>query len=227
MKKLILPLLLFTTILAAFSQSERDSLLMHRRYYEDQIYLGVTYDFFVNRPEQYQRTGLPVGFHMGFMKDIPLDKKGQIAFAIGGGYVMNTYKHNISFPGFTMEDLTGINGSNSLKTHAAELQISIRLRNSSPLIKPFWRIYAGVRVDYIAYARNTRRREGEPKSFQDVTPYIDQIQYGPQISFGYGKLNLYATYSLKPLLLGNTPQNNQKNPVDMKEIIIGLRFFIF
>jgi hypothetical protein len=212
------------SLLGLWAQEENSFEGTH--YLEDQLYVGFTYDFFLNRPDEYQRTGLPVGFHMGFIKDIPLDSRSRFAFGIGAGYVIGTYKHNIQLPAYTMEDFGVINASGTLHTHALELPLVFRWRTSTPEIQPFVRIYAGVRVNYIFYARNIFRQEGENKVVTHVTHLIDPIQYGPYLSVGYGNLNLYFTYSIKPLFIRSS-SSQQRDVWDLKEIKMGLRFYIF
>ena len=44
-----------------------------RKYLEDQFYLGVTYNFLMDLPEEAEQRNLSYGLQGGFIKDIPLN----------------------------------------------------------------------------------------------------------------------------------------------------------
>jgi len=218
---LIVILLLFFYV-PGFSQSGD----LEEHYLEDQLYASINYNFFRSRPQDYQRTGLPVGFQLGFIKDVPLTKSGRYAFAIGGGYSISNYKHNIELPAYVLEDYALVNASGTLVTHAVELPIEFRFRTSSPEIKPFFRAYGGFLFQYIFYARNIYRQDGVPTERETVTPLLDRSQHGFYISVGYGNINGYLFFGTKPLFV-RSPEYTRSAVTEMKSVKIGLRFYIF
>ncbi len=43
-------------------------------YKEDHFYAGVTYNVLVNKPSDVKQSGFSLGFHLGFIKDMPINK---------------------------------------------------------------------------------------------------------------------------------------------------------
>ena len=69
---------------------ESDSL-----YREDQFYVSVTYNSLINMPINVSQNSFSPGLHLGFVRDFPLNKRRNIALALGLGYSYNSYNQNI------------------------------------------------------------------------------------------------------------------------------------
>ena len=81
--------------LTSFLNAQNNDSFNNSRYLEDQIYIGLSYITILNSPEGVKQNGFSNGLALGFIKDIPLNDQGNIAFGIGLGYGRNTYFQNI------------------------------------------------------------------------------------------------------------------------------------
>ncbi|HIP48944.1 MAG TPA: PorT family protein [Lutibacter sp.] len=218
----------FISLLTTSSIFSQDSLLVGKKYFEDQIYVGITYNTLTYEPKELEQKGISTGFQFGFIKDIPLNKKGSFAFALGLGYSFNSYNHNIRInqeePLYTFIENTY--QKNKLITHSIELPFELRFRlTSSPTIYQFWRIYIGGKIGYI-YSSNTHFVDELSDVKIRKLSILDQIYYGPQIAIGYNAVNVYAYYNLNPIFIQSESSDNV-GISDVKKISVGLQFYIF
>ena len=122
-------------------------------YREDQFYIAGTFDIINNLPGEISQTSFSGGLDLGVIRDLPINKRRNLAFGIGGGYSVNVYNQNLLiqdkqsvFRVLTDEDnvLT-----NRIFLNIVELPIEFRWRSSTPQSYKFWRIYTGVKLGYI------------------------------------------------------------------------------
>jgi len=210
-------------LLSSLSIFSQDSLLVGRKYYEDQLYVGITFNTFTNAPDNFQQFGISSGLHLGFVKDIPFTKKGNLSVAIGAGYAVNKYKQNILLPDFTAVDLLD-NATNSFITHAIEFPISFRLRTSTSAIKSFWRLYIGVKTSYIFSSVSNYKTATQHLRYYSI-PNLNNWRFGPYLSVGYGQLNLYLFVG-QATVFKNAPTTTFDLNT-LKEYKVGLQFYIF
>ena len=216
MKSFIVFLFLFTGILHA----QNDSTFVDTKYLEDQLYVNVTYIQLLNLPEPISQNGFSFGFGFGFIKDLPINRKRNIAFGVGLGYGFNNYFFDVKeFP-------ANPDGSNELKSnkvgmHNVEVPIELRFRTSTPKKYKFWRIYPGFKFSYAFITNSNLKAKGD----FDIGELIElnRFQYGPTISAGYNKWNFHLYYGLDELITNtkNTPYN-----ITIHDIRLGLIFYI-
>lgn len=225
MRKIITSFLILFVTANIFSQ---DSLLVGRKYFEDQIYAGITYNTLTYEPNELEQKGISSGFKIGFIKDVPLNKKGSFALGIGVGYGFNSYNHNLKInantPLYTFidEDYQ----KNKLVTHSIEVPFELRIRiTSTPTVYQFWRIYVGGKMGYI-YSSNTHFTDEKTDIKIRKLTILNQFYYGPQLAIGYNAINVYAYYNLNPIFKKSENSDNA-GISDMKKISIGLQFYIF
>jgi len=72
--------LFFLVFLGIKSYAQIDSLNTKGSYWEDQLYFGITYNVLLGQPEGVEASNVSYGFSAGYIKDIPLNKEGTIAF---------------------------------------------------------------------------------------------------------------------------------------------------
>ena len=89
------PLVFLTLFLTVSVFSQRDSLQIGNKYWEDQLYIDVTYNLLANQPKQLGETGFSYGVALGYMKDIPFNNTGKTALAIGLGYSHDSFSHGL------------------------------------------------------------------------------------------------------------------------------------
>lgn len=195
------------------------------RYFEDQFYLGLSYNFLLNHPEGSNQRNLSYGLSAGLIKDIPINPRGTYAIGIGAGIALNSYYSNLvaNLSGdaivYSIED--NITRS-KLETHLIEFPLELRWRNSTIEEYKFWRIYTGIKAAYVAGARSKFVSDTASDGFYNTD--LSKFQYGLTLSFGYNTFNLHAYYALTNLFDGKASVNNEI--LQYKPLRIGLIFYI-
>ena len=64
-------------------------------YREDQFYVGVSYNVFSVIPSGMNSEGISAGFQFGFLRDFPLNKRCNLAIAIGAGFSYDQCGQNL------------------------------------------------------------------------------------------------------------------------------------
>ncbi len=186
-------------------------------YWEDQLYLNVTYNRATNLPEDIVKNRLSYGLGLGYLKDIPVTESGQIAFAIGAGYAYDQIYHGFD-NSQNKTHLTSLNSYGNLTTHSFELPIQFRWRNSTIDKYAFWRIYLGVRFSYDFITKDNY------KEFTNSNVnFINKYRKGITLSVGYNIVNLYINYNLDNLFKDTYYKNNL---IETKVLKIGLIFYV-
>lgn len=172
-------------------------------YLEDQFYVGLTYNFILNKPADVNQQNLSYGLQLGFIKDLPLNTSRTFAIGLGLGYAVNSYYTNLKIEEFGNEFQYGILESdlgakrNKLETHLLEIPIEIRLRNSTPTEYRFWRLYLGAKLGYAFGSRSKLVTDSGKDSFY-VTD-VEKFRYGLMANFGYNTFNIHVYYALNNL----------------------------
>ena len=196
-------------------------------YREDQFYFGLTYNVLTQLPTGVQQNGFSSGLSAGFLRDMPINKNRTYAIALGAGVSYANYLQNlvvseslgeINYNIVTAADLS----KGKLEQLFIDIPIEFRWRNSTPSSYKFWRIYTGVKFQYLIYDRS--RYIGKDINYT-VTNNSDlnKFQYGPYIAVGFNTWNFQAYYGVNPLF-NNVSVNNEA--VEMKTLNIGLMFYI-
>lgn len=195
-------------------------------YREDQFYFGITYNQLMNSPKGFSQEGISTGFHLGFLRDMPINKARTVAVAIGAGVSYNKYHTNMvvsEIGGERKYEFVNANSfdRNKLEQVFVDLPIEFRWRNSTPESHKFWRVYAGFRVRYLALSKTKYVGQETITIFNNND--FNKWQYGPSISFGYNTWNFHAYYGINPLFkTGSAPEGK----LEMKTLNIGLMFYI-
>ncbi len=210
----------------SISQTTIDSL-----YLEDQFYIGFSFNLIVNKPTEFSQNGFSGGLHFGYIRDIPINKRRNIAFGAGLGLSVNTYSQNLAIAegqqnntSFTIVDRNELNiSSNRFNTYLVEAPLEFRWRTSTPTESKFWRIYGGVRLGYIYYFRSNLKQPDNTVSQTDV-PELNKFRAGATFTFGYNTFNFSFYYSLNPLF--DASLDNSAEQIDLAPLKIGLMFYI-
>ena len=232
-KNLLCILLLFFINPIASSQETAAQDEFDENYLEDQFYVGLGYNFLLNKPDVVIQRNLSYHLQLGFIRDIPLNKKRNFGLGIGLGYATNSYYTNMlaieSDQGVAYR-LAGADESldrSKLETHALEFPFEIRWRTSNPVDYKFWRIYAGFKVEYL-FSRRSKLVAEDLTTFSGSTsfsnPTIEQWQYGVMLSFGYNTWNLHIHWALSDFLDENALFENQA--LTITPFRIGVIFYI-
>ncbi len=198
-------------------------------YREDQFYIGVTYNLPLNLPSGASIRGLSGGFQFGFLRDMPINKKRNIALAIGGGIAIDQFGQTL-FIGETAEEETIFRvlenvdfTRNRFNMAIIEAPVEFRWRSSTPSSYKFWRVYAGFRVGYAYWYKGTFKQEGNNVN-QTKIPEFDPLRLSATLSLGYDSFNFFASYSINPFFKNAVTVDGEK--VDFRTLKVGLMFYI-
>ena len=219
-------LFLFCNFVGAYAQSnkaaELDSL-----YREDQIYIGVTYNALVNLPSGVSQNSFSTGFHLGVIRDFPINKRRNVAIGLGLGYSINTFNQNIRISSTTPTTYTileDINYSkNNFSQHLLEFPLEFRWRTSNAETYKFWRVYTGVKMGYLLASKSVYNGEPGNATHRGLTG-LNTWQYGLTLSVGYNTWNGYIYYGLNPIFDSISSTNAQS--IEMNALKIGLIFYL-
>ncbi|MDA9685539.1 hypothetical protein N9T93_01105 [Flavobacteriaceae bacterium] len=117
--------------------------LSNLKYREDQFYIGANYLVIQSDNELINQNDFSSQIHFGFLRDIPLTKKGNWSIALGLGSSYTQFQSNLDYR-------TGSISSNfnSAKYISLNLPFEVRWRSSSSTSFSFWRIYLGSQLQY-------------------------------------------------------------------------------
>ncbi|MEX0291703.1 MAG: porin family protein [Flavobacteriaceae bacterium] len=199
------------------------------KYLEDQLYIGMTYNFMLNKPDGVTQRNLSYGLQAGVIKDIPLNRNRNVALGIGLGYGVNSYYSNLraveTTNGFQYNTI-GSNVSvkrNKIETHLIEMPIEFRWRNSTPESYKFWRVYTGIKLGYIVGSRSKFVSDDEKSSFYNTD--TENFQYGLVFNIGYNTFNIHAYYALNNLFEAGTTTVDGAE-IGITPLRIGIIFYI-
>lgn len=202
--------------------AELDSL-----YREDQIYIGITYNALINLPEGVSQASFSTGFHLGVIRDFPINKDRNIAVGLGLGYSINTFNQNIRISSTSPSTYTILEdvdySRNNFTQHLLEVPLEFRWRTSNAETYKFWRVYTGVKLGYLLASKSVYKGTLENETHRNLTG-LDPWQYGLTLSVGYNTLNGYIYYGLNPIFDSISSTNAQS--IDMNALKIGFIFYL-
>ncbi|RYH73488.1 PorT family protein [Flavobacteriaceae bacterium 144Ye] len=225
--------LLFAFLLLSqfvLGQTTNDSTQVDSRYREDQFYVSATYNLLANKHQDVSQRGFSSGFHLGFIRDMPINKKRNVAVGLGIGLSANSYNQNLlidEIPGgytYTVldEDETSFS-KNKFTTYVLEVPLEFRWRTSDASTYKFWRIYSGLKFGYV-FANSTKfKGNSETIKLTNVSDF-NTIQYGLTLSAGYDTWNIHFYYALNPIF--ESSAKIEDATIDMSVARIGIMFYI-
>ncbi len=206
----------------------QDSAQSDDTYLEDQFYLGVTYNFILNKPNDVTQRSLSYGLQGGFIKDLPINSTRTRALGVGLGYAINSYYSSIRATEeqgnilYSRIDNDSDFKRSKIENHLVELPIEYRWRNSTPEEYKFWRIYTGVRLGYVFSGKSKFISKVEKTSFSNDS--LRKFQYGLTFNVGWNTFNIHIYYSLSSLFNDNVALDNEM--IEVKPLRVGFIFYI-
>ena len=227
MKTILTLLLTITLVMGLRAQQEVKEVDLN--YLEDQFYVGITYNFILNKPSPVTQRNLSYGLDIGFIKDIPLNRKRNVAIGVGLGYAFNSYYTNLlveevddQFQYGTLDSDADVK-RNKLETHLLEFPLEFRWRTSTPEDYKFWRIYTGLKFSYLIGGRSKLVADSGKQSFYNTD--LRNFQYGATLNFGYNTFNVHVYYALNNLFKDNLTLTSGED-LNFTPLRIGLIFYI-
>ena len=221
-------LIIIFLLLASSLHAQINDPFKTTKYLEDQLYIGLSYITILNSPEGVSQNGFSNGLALGFIKDLPLNEKGNLAVGIGLGYGRNTYFQNIKI---SMPDLVtvfeiledGEFKNNKFSSHNIEFPIEFRWRTSTLEKYKFWRIYTGAKISYSFYNNAKLKQDTNTLKISGISE-IRNLQYGLTMAVGYGTWNFNFYYGLSDLF--SDAYLTEATPIKINDFRIGLIFYI-
>ena len=231
--RLFLSCFLFLLVLPVFSQEiaikenaprpKIDSV-----YREDQFYFSFTLNTLQNKPAGLTQDKFSSGFSIGFLRDMPINKKRTFAVAPGLGFTINNYNQNLAItelndmPVYTIIDPLTEYRKNKFSLFSVDVPVEFRWRSSTFESHKFWRIYGGFKMSYLIYDKSIYE-DAQGKIVVANNKDFEKFQYGAYISSGYNSINVYAYYGLNSLF--QSAKTNAES-IDMNSLNIGVMFYI-
>ncbi|MDP5081162.1 MAG: PorT family protein [Winogradskyella sp.] len=215
-----------------FSQNNdsTDKAELYKNYREDQFYASVTYNLLNYKPENVSQSGFSSGFHFGFIRDMPINGRRNLAIGLGLGLSSNSYNQNMSILQVDNEfeyeviDESEVNVTkNKFTTYLLEVPLEIRWRTSNATDYNFWRIYTGFKLGYLLYNSSKFLSEGGNQKLSNIEDF-NKLQYGLTLSAGYGTWNFHVYYGLNTIFDDTAKLSGEG--IDMSSIKMGLMFYI-
>lgn len=239
MKQIWVFFIFFGISLSCLSQIERDSIpsqndsirVIDEKYREDQFYFSLTYNLLVKSPENLSQQAFSAGFHLGFIRDFPINERRNLAVGVGLGLSSNSYNQNMRIEqlpngnyNYTIIKGDSISFSkNKFSTYLVELPLELRWRTSTAKDYKFWRVYTGFKLGYVFY-NSSKFRGSTGDLLNSNISDINGLRYGLTLSAGYSTWNAHIYYGLNSLFDKSAMIDGRS--IDMTSIKIGLMFYI-
>lgn len=232
MKQLLFFILALFCMQLGFAQEVKNGQVIDSldyKYKEDQYYFGVTYNTLTNMPSGMRQNGFSSGFHVGLMKDMPINKRRNVAIGIGLGYSTNSINHNLLISKAQNDTYTYAILDNSEFTknkfvqHLVEIPFEFRWRTSTASTYKFWRIYSGIKLGYV-FASNTKFKNAAEQIKNNNIKDFNQLQYGLTFAIGYDSWNAYLHYTLNSIF--DSKAQLDDDSLDVKMLKIGIMLYI-
>lgn len=199
-------------------------------YREDQFYIGLSFNLVTSQPDSFSQNGFSGGLHAGFIRDMPINKRRNVAIGVGLGIATNTYNSNL----FIGETTTGESvfsileaganvDRNTFSTNLIEMPIQLRWRTSTPTDYSFWRIYTGLKLSYIYHYKAKFKSDSDSVTQTDI-PELNRFRYAATLTLGNGSFNAFVQYDLQTLFNKDALIDTQR--VNLQPIKFGIEFYI-
>ena len=225
--RLFLLLMLFLNCLYTVKAQVNQTIEQDSLYREDQFYVSVTYNALIDLPNNVSQNSFSTGVHLGAIRDFPLNKRRNIALALGLGYSFNSFNQNIRISGYNPYNYTILESYNYSKNnftqHFIEVPFEFRWRTSNAQSYKFWRVYTGLKLGYLIASKSIFNDSSGSDNQKNLTD-LNKLQYGLTMSIGYNTWNGYIYYGLNPIF--NDVSTIDLQSIDMSALKIGLIFYL-
>ena len=225
--RLFLLLMLFLNCLYTVKAQVNHTIEQDSLYREDQFYVSVTYNALIDLPNNVSQNSFSTGVHLGAIRDFPLNKRRNIALALGLGYSFNSFNQNIRISGYNPYNYTILESYNYSKNnftqHFIEVPFEFRWRTSNAQSYKFWRVYAGLKLGYLIASESVFNDRSGSDTQKNLTD-LNKLQYGLTMSIGYNTWNGYIYYGLNPVF--NDVSTTDLQSINMSALKIGLIFYL-
>jgi hypothetical protein len=210
---------------------EFDTTAVDNKYREDQFYISVTYNLLGSKFNGISQSGFSSGFHVGFIRDMPMNKNRNFAIGLGLGVSTNSYNQNLLISENTDQSIeysildkkVASFRKNKFATYLLEIPFELRWRTSTALDYNFWRIYSGFKLGYLVH-NSSKFKSSEGDILLSNISDFNTLQYGVTISAGYSNINVHFYYALNDIFKNRANIDGQH--IGMNAVKIGLIYYI-
>ncbi len=226
---LILFLLIFLENFSQEIKTEVPAAVIDSLYREDQFYFGVSVNLFENKPQNFSVNRISPNFTIGFLRDVPFNKKRTKGFGIGLGLTYNKFSTNLvvletnnQFEYSTSNSISSYK-KNKFEQVTIDMPFEIRWRNSTPENHEFFRIYTGLKFSYVFY---TKSRFVDTENNITIIGNNDftKLHTNAYVAFGHNTWNAYISYGFTPLFKSSAKLHNET--IGLNPISLGFMFYI-
>ena len=212
---------------------ETDTLkVVDDRYREDQFYISITYNLLANKPTGVTQSGFSTGYHLGFIRDMPINKQRNLAIGIGLGVSSNSYNNTLlinqagnDYTYEVIDDRDLSYDKNKFTNYLVEFPVELRWRTSTATEYNFWRIYTGFKVGYVVYNSSKFVSNSGDLRLSQIDD-MNNFQYGLTFSAGYSNISFHAYYALNNVFNSNATLVSNGETIETSAVKIGLMFYI-
>lgn len=180
-------------------------------YLDDQLYVSLTYNILTKMPSEMKTYSFSNTLSLGYVRDIPLNRRRNIGLGIGAGYSFHHYYTNLAMtkdaagvPHIALLESDGYK-SNRFSMQTLDIPFQIRFRGSTAEKYKFWRVYAGVTASWVIKDYATLN-DGNVKVRYYNLPYLQTWLFTANLQVGYGKFTFKADYTLNPMFRSSASQ---------------------
>lgn len=229
--RLFLGIGLLLSMINGFSQEVKPELptaKIDSLYREDQFYFAFTLNTLQKKPAGLSQDKFSSGFSIGFLRDMPINKKRTFAIAPGLGLTYNHYNQNLAIIksndvlDYSIIDSDVSFDKNKFSQLSIDVPLELRWRSSTFESHKFWRIYGGIKMSYLIYDKSIYQ-DAQDKMVVSNNKDFNKFQYGIYIASGYNSINVYAYYGLNPLFKS---AKTATESIDMNTLNLGVMFYI-
>jgi len=205
------------------ARAQTDSL--STKYREDQFYISLAMMLQDQGIAGFKQNGFSNNFQIGFVRDFPLNKNGNIALGLGLGYGFSRLTSNLSLVGVPAVArpifLVNENEKNRQTFSTISFPIAFRWRTSTHDKTAFWRIYGGLKYNFNF---GSQFQSALPE-VNDVVDYIRKSNSTLFLSAGYNTWNMYLEYDLNSIYRSTFELADGTTP-KLRTLKIGLIFYL-
>lgn len=220
-------ILLSLSVFAQEQQKDSVVVITDSLYREDQFYLSFTYNRLLEAPEGFDQQRFSAGVSGGFVRDMPINKRRNIAFATGLGFTYNNYFQNLVIrgdkenPTYEIVDFNDFD-RNKFSQFFLDVPLEFRWRTSTVQSYKFWRVYGGVKLSYQLYNTSMVKDEAGKQKIKN-NPDFNKFQYGVYLATGFNTWNVYGYYGLNNIM--KSAKTDTEN-VNLRTLNFGIIFYI-
>lgn len=198
-------------------------------YREDQFYMTISYNLLSRTPNGVSVSKFSPGFKVGFLRDLPLNQRRNVAIAPGVGLSYTNYNNNLFIfkvdgnPVYSTNSIARSYKRNKMEQVFIDVPIEFRWRTSTADSHRFWRIYSGLQFSYLVHSKSLYTDEVSSITVSN-NPDLNNFAAGVYLTAGYNTWNFYGYYGLTSIFSSGAEVNDER--VGMNALHFGLMFYI-